>query len=130
MQIVEIFCRPVLVALTVAVPMALAACGKADGSAVIRTPVGEERQVAGKATEAKLTACGPMQGKPGTCEGSLVIQPTEPGAAAVTLEVTRDVLLKKGGQAVLLPQLRESQVVVKYRASKEGPNVATSIVGQ
>lgn len=49
---------------------------------------------------------------------------------AVTLEVTRDVLLKKGDQAVFLPQLRDSQVVVKYRASKEGPNVATSVVGQ
>lgn len=129
-QKVEIFCGPVLAALAVAVPMALTACSKADGSAAVRTPGGEERQVAGRATETKLTACGPAQGKPGTCEGTLVVQPTEPGAMAVTLEVTRDVLLKKGDQAVFLPQLRDSQVVVKYRASKEGPNVATSVVGQ
>lgn len=122
--------RPVLVAFAVAVSIALAACSKADGSAAVRTPVGEERQVAGRATETKLTACGPARGKPGTCEGTLVVQPTEPGATAVSLEVTRDVLLKKGDQAVFLPQLRDSQVVVKYRASKEGPNVATSVVGQ
>lgn len=124
------YCRPVLLAFSAALPLLLVACGKADGFAETRTVVGEERQVAGTVTDAKLTACGPAPGKAGTCEGTLVVQPAQPGAPAVTVEVTRDVVLKKSGQAVFLPQLGGGQVVVKYRPTKEGPNLATSVVGQ
>lgn len=112
------------------IAVALAGCGNADESPVPRTAVGEERQVAGTATETKLTACAPAPGKAGTCEGTLVVQPVQPDAAAVTVEITRNVLLKKGEQAVFLPQLRGSQVVARYRATKEGPNLATSVMGQ
>lgn len=110
--------------------IALMGCSKADGSTTRFTPIGEEREVKGMATEAKLTACSPVPGKAGTCEGTLVVQPAAAGATSVSVEVNRDVALKKGSQAVFLPQLRGSPVVVKYRATKEGPNLATSVVGQ
>lgn len=111
--------------------IALLGCSKSDETAARFTPVGQEREVRGTVTETKLTVCGPTPEKPGTCEGTLVAEP--PGTAGtgrVSVEVTRDVALKKSGQAALLPQLRGSQVVVKYRASKEGPSVATSVVAQ
>ncbi|HQT32217.1 MAG TPA: hypothetical protein PLE48_15180 [Thiobacillus sp.] len=122
------FVKPILLAIVVATP--LLGCSKADGPTAKFTPVGEEREIEGMATEAKLTACGPVSGKAGTCEGTLVVQPQKPGATAIAVEVTRDVTLRKDGQTVFLPQLRGSPVIVKYRATKEGPNVATSIVGQ
>ncbi len=110
--------------------VALIGCSKAEGPTTRFTPVGEEREIMGMATEAKLTACGPEPGKAGTCEGTLVVQPSGAGATSVAVEVNRDVALKKGGQSVFLPQLRGGSVVVKYRATKEGPNLATSVVGQ
>lgn len=109
---------------------ALLGCSKVDGSTARFTPIGEEREISGTASETKLTACGPEPGKAGTCEGTLVVQPTKPGATSVAVEVTRDVMLKKDGQAVFLPQLRGTPVVVRYRATKEGPNLATSVVAQ
>lgn len=109
---------------------ALISCSKAQEPITRFTPVGEEREIRGMATEAKLTACGPEPGKAGTCEGTLVVQPSATGATSVAVEINRDVALKKGNQAVFLPQLRGSSVVVKYRATKEGPNLATSVVGQ
>lgn len=109
----------------------LPGCSKSEEPGARLTPVGEEREVRGTVADAKLTVCAPTPEKPGTCEGTLVVEP--PGSAAagrVSVEVTRDVVLKKDGQAVFLPQLRASQVIVKYRATKEGPRLATSVVGQ
>lgn len=108
----------------------LLGCSKVDGSTARFTPIGEEREISGTATETKLTACGPEPGKAGTCEGTMVVQPTTSGATSVAVEVTRDVALKKDGQAVFLPQLRGAPVVVRYRATKEGPNLAASVVAQ
>lgn len=122
------FAKPILLAVVAAT--SLLGCGKADEPTPRFTPVGGEREIWGTATEAKLTACGSVPGKVGTCEGTLVVQPPKPGATGVAVEVTRDVALKKDGQAVFLPQLRGSPVIVKYRATKEGPNLATSVVGQ
>jgi len=119
---------PILFATAVAT--LLSGCGKADKSTARFTPVGEEQEVRGTVTDAKLTVCGAIPDKPGTCEGTLVVEPPGAGAAGrVAVEVTRDVSLQRDGQAVFLPQLRGSQVIVKYRASEEGPRVATSVVG-
>ena len=113
-----------------AAALSLIGCSK-DESTARFTPVGAEQEVRGTVTDAKLTVCAPAAGKPGSCEGTLVVEPPGAGAAGrIPVEVTRDVLLTKGGQAVFLPQLRGGQVVVKYRATKEGPSVATSVVGQ
>lgn len=118
---------PILYAAAATLP--LIGCGKSEESTARFTPLGVKQEVRGTVTEAKLTMCAPTAGKVGTCEETLGVEPA--GAAArVPVEVTRDVLLTKGGQAVLLPQLRGSQVVVKYRATKEGANVATSVVGR
>jgi hypothetical protein len=120
---------PILLSLAAVLP--LIGCGKAGESTARFTPVGAEHEVRGTVTDAKLTVCAPAADKVGTCEGTLVIEPSGAGAAGrIPVEVTRDVLLTKGGQAVLLPQLRGGQVVVKYRATKEGPSLATSVVGQ
>lgn len=108
--------------------IALQGCGKSESGARF-TPVGAEQEVRGMVADARLTACGPTPEKPGTCEGTLVVGPQGSGAA-VSVEVTRDVVPKKDGQAVFLPQLRGSQVIVKYRATKEGAMLATSVVSQ
>lgn len=114
-----------------AAALSLIACSKADESTTRFTPVGAEQEVRGIVTDAKLTVCAPAAGKPGTCEGTLVVEPPGAGTAGrIPVEVTRDVLLTKSGQPVFLPQLRGGQVIVKYRATKEGPSVATSVVGQ
>ena len=42
--------------------------------------------------------------------------------------MTADVPFKKGSQNVFLAQLRGSPVVVKYRASKQGPHLVTFVV--
>lgn len=120
---------PILYAMAAAV--SLSGCGKSEESKARFTPIGAEQEVRGTVTDAKLTVCAPAAGKVGTCEGTLVVEPAGAGPAGrVPVEVTRDVSLTKGGQAVLLPQLRGSQVIVKYRATKEGSSVATSVVGQ
>lgn len=120
-----------LIGFAAAVALLLPGCSKSEESSARFTPIGEEKEIQGKVADAKLTVCGPTPDKPGTCEGTLVVEPPGSGAAGrVPVEVTRDVVLKKSGQAVFLPQLRDSQVTVKYRASKEGPNVATSVSAQ
>lgn len=120
--------KPILFSAVTA--LVLLGCQKAEESATRFTPVGNERELRGTVVEAKLTACGPAPGKPGTCEGTLVVEPPGGGASGrIPVEVTRDVPLSKAGQPVFLPQLRGGQVVVKYRATKEGPSVATSVVG-
>ena len=92
------------------------------------TMVGEEQEIRGMVADAKLTLCAPTPDKPGTCEGTLVVEPEGGGLAGqVAVEVTRDVPLMKDGQVVFLPQLRGSQVIIRYRATEEGPSVATSV---
>lgn len=117
--------RSIAVASLMAIP--LVGCGP-DESARTFTMVGEEQEIRGIVTEATLTICGPAPDKPGTCEGTLVLEPQGKGEAGkFAVEVTRNVPLRKGGQAVFLPQLQGSQVIIKYRATKEGPKVATSV---
>jgi uncharacterized lipoprotein YehR (DUF1307 family) len=106
----------------------LAACGGAEAGQRF-TLVGEEKEVRGRVVDTQLTQCGPEPGKPGTCEGTLVLEPSSGGEGQrITLEVTRDVALQKGGQTVFLPQLQGSEVTARYRGSEEGQNVATSVV--
>lgn len=108
--------------------MPLLGCGEADSGQKF-TMIGDEQEVRGMVTDAKLTLCAPTPDKAGTCEGTLVLQPLGPvGAGTISLEVTRDISLKKDGQTVFLPQLKGSQAIIKYRATKEGPSVATSVV--
>lgn len=106
----------------------LLGCSDLGGSEQSLTMAGEEREVRGTVTDATLTACAPEEGKPGTCEGTIVIEPQGAAAAeSVAVQVTRDIALNKDGQKVFLPQLEGSQAVVRYRATEEGPNLATSV---
>jgi hypothetical protein len=91
--------------------------------------IGEEQKVQGTVVKAELTHCGPVPDKPGTCEGTIVVEPEGGGEATrVALEVTRDVALKKGDQTVFLQQLQGSRVSATYRATEAGSNMATSVV--
>lgn len=118
--------RPVLTALVAALP--LMGCG-GDEPGKRFTLTGEEKQVRGMVVNTELTLCGTVADKPGTCEGTMVVEPQGAGEAGrIALEVTRDVALKKEGQTVFLPQLQGSEVAATYRASEEGPQVATSVV--
>jgi len=117
--------RPVVFAALAAIP--LMGCSESESGQRF-TMVGEEREVRGTVTDAKLTLCAPTPDKPGTCEGTLTVQPAASDAGRIVVEVTRNVKLMKDGQSVFLPQLKGAQAIIKYRASKEGPSVATSVV--
>ena len=79
-----IFAKPILFAAVAA--MSLLGCSRSDDSAARFTLVGEEREVRGTVADAKLTACGPVSDKPGTCEGTLVVELGD--GSAVTLPLT------------------------------------------
>lgn len=118
--------RPVLMALVAALP--LLGCGGGEPGQRF-TLVGEEQEVRGTVVDTELTLCGPVPDKPGTCEGTMVLEPEGAGAAGrITIQITRDVALRKGEQAVFLPALQASQATVTYSVSVEGKNVATSVV--
>jgi hypothetical protein len=105
----------------------LTGCGQ--GGDKTFTFVGDEQRVSGKVVKTELTLCAPTPDQPGTCAGTLVLVPTGGSEAeSVTLEVTRAVALKQGGETVFLPQLEGSQVNATYLATQEGPKVATSVV--
>ena len=117
--------RPVVFAALAAI--SLMGCSESESGQRF-TMVGEEREVRGTVTDAKLTLCAPKPDQPGTCEGALTVQPTGTGEAGrIAVEVTRNVSLMKDGQPVFLPQLKGTQAIIKYRASQEGPSVATSV---
>lgn len=86
-----------------------------------------EERLEGKVVKTHLTACSVVPGKVGTCEGTLVLEPQGERAALVTVQITRDAVLKKGLEKAFLFQLEGSTVVVVYL--KEGDQkVATSVV--
>lgn len=108
--------------------VAVFGCGGAEREQSF-TAVGNEQTVRGTVVNTELTACGRVEGKPGTCEGTMVVQPAGSSEAdRVVLQVTRDVTLKKGDEAVLLPSLQGSVVDARYVATKEGSRLATSVV--
>lgn len=118
--------RPIMVAALGAI--ALLGCSNPESAEKSLTMAGEEQEVRGIVTDATLTACAPEEGRPGTCEGNLVVQPQGAEAGGgVRVEVRRDIALLKDGQKVFLPQLKGSQAVVRYRATEQGPNLATSV---
>lgn len=118
--------RSVLVAVLATAP--LLGCGRGESEGRF-TAVGEAQTVRGTVVDTELTLCAPVEGKPGTCEGTMVLEPAGGGEAdRITLEITRDVALKKGDQTMLLPQLQGSVVDASYVATQEGPKLGISIV--
>lgn len=117
------------VILTIGVAAAAAlGCGGAQPEQTV-TPGGNEQVVRGTVVDTQLTACGRVEGKPGPCEGTMVVQPAgSTEADRVTLQVTRDATLKRGDEEVFLPSLQGSVIEAKYVPSKEGGKLATSVV--
>lgn len=111
---------------SILVAFSLSACAGGGGEGRDFALVGEEQEIQGTVVGTKLTLCGPVPDQPGTCEGHLLVQ-TERAAEPVQIEVTRDVVLRKAGQAVFLPQFDGSVVRATYRTAETGEKVATSV---
>jgi hypothetical protein len=106
----------------------LAGCAGGEEGGRAFALVGEEQEIQGTVVGTKLTLCGPVPDQPGTCEGHLLVEREgAAGAEPVQIEVTRDVVLKKRGQPVFLPQLNGSVIRAKYRTAETGENVATTV---
>lgn len=120
--------RPILVAILAAAP--LLGCGGGGGGEGRQFALtGEEQEIQGKVVGTELTLCAAAADKPGTCEGHLLVQ-SEGATEPVQIEVTRDVVLKKGDKVVFLPQLDGSEVRATYRAAETGEKVATSVAAE
>ena len=65
--------------------------------------------------------------KPGTCEGSLVLDTKEGGKPTqVTIKVPKGTTIKKGGDHLFLPGVNGQPVVISY-VTEKGEKVAKSI---
>ncbi len=81
-----------------------------------------EERIEGTVISTTLTAC---DFKPGTCEGSLVLD-TKGKDGQVTVKVPKGTQIKKGNDHMLLPGLKGSQVTIAY-VNDKGARVAKSI---
>jgi hypothetical protein len=98
----------VLLAALVAAPAVLAADATIEGTVASTT----------------LTKC---EFKPGTCEGSLVLERKEGGKPIqVTVKVPKGTAIKKGNDHLFLPGLKGQTVAVTY-AEDKGEKVAKAI---
>lgn len=79
-----------------------------------------ESRIEGKVTSTTLTKC---EFKPGTCEGSLVL---DSGGTPVTIKVPQGTAIKKGNDHLFLPGLKGQVVAVGYNEDK-GEKIARSI---
>lgn len=87
-----------------------------------------QEKIEGKVSKTNLTACGVVPGKVGTCEGTLVLESKADGKPLqMAVKVTRDTILKKGDEKVLLFQLQGSLVTINFITEK-GERVAQSVV--
>ena len=81
-----------------------------------------EERIEGTVVSTTLTAC---DFKPGTCEGSLVLD-TKGKDGQVTVKVPKGTQIKKGNDHMFLPGLKGSQVTIAY-VNDKGARVAKSI---
>jgi len=82
-------------------------------------------RIEGTVASATLTKCDM---KPGTCEGSLVLDTREGGKTTqVTIQVPKGTAIKKGGDHLFLPGVKGQPVVISY-VTEKGERVARSIV--
>ena len=86
-----------------------------------------EERLEGQVVKTHLTACSTVPGKVGTCEGTLEVEPQTGGR--VTVQITRDTLLKKGDTKAFLFQLEGSHVAVAY-LNQGDQKVASSVVAK
>ncbi len=81
-----------------------------------------EERIEGTVVSTTLTSC---DFKPGTCEGSLVLD-TKTKDGQVTVKVPKGTQIKKGNDHVFLPGLKGTQVAIVYVSGKD-ERVAKSI---
>lgn len=82
-----------------------------------------QQQIEGTVVSTKLTAC---DFKPGTCEGTLVLDTKGATAGQVTIKVPKGTLIKEGDGHLFLPGTKGRVVAITY-IEKKGEKVATSI---
>lgn len=87
-------------------------------------PVSAEEKIEGSVVSTTLTSC---EFKPGTCEGSLVLDTQEGGKPTqITINVPKGTAIKKGGDHLFLPGVKGQPVVISY-VTEKGERVAKSI---
>jgi hypothetical protein len=87
-----------------------------------------EETIRGKIISTEMTLCGTAPGKPGTCEGTLVLESSTDGTPRqVTFRITRDTILRHGERKLFLPQLEGRYAVITF-VRKKGENIAKSVV--
>ena len=83
-----------------------------------------DARIEGVVTSTKLTTC---EFKPGTCEGSLVLERKEGGKPnEVTIKVPKGTVITKGSDHLFLPGLKGNAVAVTY-TEERGEKVAKAI---
>ena len=83
-----------------------------------------DARIEGTVASTTLTKCDM---KPGTCEGSLVLEGKESGKPTqVTIKVPKGTTIRKGSDHLFLPGLKGSVVAVTY-AEDKGEKVAKAI---
>jgi len=83
-----------------------------------------EEQIEGIVVSTTLTSC---DFKPGTCEGSLVLERKDGGKPnPVTVKVPKGTAIKKGNDHLFLPGLKGQTIAVTY-AEDKGEKVAKAI---
>ncbi len=83
-----------------------------------------EERIEGTVVSTTLTSC---DFKPGTCEGSLVLERKDGGKPnPVTVKVPKGTAIKKGNDHLFLPGLKGQTIAVTY-AEDKGEKVAKAI---
>ena len=84
-----------------------------------------QEKIEGTVISTNLTAC---DFKPGTCEGTLVLEAKIAGKAErVSFKVPKGTLITKGQDYMLLPAIQGSTVAIIYDVRAGGEKVAKSI---
>ena len=90
----------------------------------IQLAASAQDRIEGTVASATLTKCDM---KPGTCEGSLVLDTREGGKPTqVTVKVPKGTTIKKGGDHLFLPGVKGQPVVISV-VTEKGERVARSI---
>jgi len=91
---------------------------------------GAVESIDGKVVSTNLTACGPVSGKPGLCEGTLTLEYLVANKPVkIELQITRDTVLTLDGKMALLPSLNGAIAKTEYE-TKDGKKIATKVIAQ
>lgn len=115
-------------AVLLAVPLASCAEERRGADPKGERPAPVLQTLTGTVTATELTHCGPVGGKPGTCEGTMELTTDGGGSPrSITLKITLDTVLRRGNEKVLLPQLDGKVVTVTFYTNERGESVAQSV---